>query len=198
MLEFKNVSVALPDGGASTPFSVVVGGGELVCIQGPAGSGRTRLLLSVMGLSPVRSGYITVDGELVTAGSAAYFRQLMAYVPQHVPDGEMTVGELCATVMRLEAHAGQTWSREILATQWQRLGLDPSIHDADLRSLAPLQLQCALIGLLPLIRRNIILVDDVPQTQEVFVLLREMATAGSEVVFTTDSASLPCDKLIKL
>lgn len=63
MLEFKNTSVMTEKGGLSSPFSLVVDPGDVVCLCGPSGSGKSRLLLAMMGLEPVAQGFITLDGE---------------------------------------------------------------------------------------------------------------------------------------
>lgn len=198
MLEFKNVSVGLEGSSSSTPFSVVVSGGELVNVCGKHGVGKSRLLKAVMGLIPVKSGFITVDGELVTAGSADYFRQLMAYVPQEMPDVPIKVKELCTMVMTTKAHHGQLCDIRSLMPQWQSLGIDTSLYEANIQILSTSMLQCIMISMLPLMNRPIVLIDDVPQTQEVFTFLRGQASAGAEIVFTSDNEALPCDKLVKL
>ena len=52
-------------------------GGELVGLIGPNGAGKTTLLRSVLGLIPVRSGEITMDGRAARAT-----RRRIGYVPQ--------------------------------------------------------------------------------------------------------------------
>ena len=47
MLEFKNVSVSLPDGNQSVPFSLIAEEGEQVCIHGGKHTGKSEVLLSI-------------------------------------------------------------------------------------------------------------------------------------------------------
>lgn len=198
MLEFKNVSVALPHGERSLPISVVMAQGELTCLCGPEKSGKTDLLLAVMGLAKVASGYITVDGELVSPDSAAYFRRLVAYVPQHLPDVPVKVSELCEEVFDLQEERAIRPTKEMLIAQWEVLGLELSLYDCRANSLAPEDLKLVLLSLLPLLKRHIILIDDLPQTQQVCEFVRRLADSGAEVLYTCRANVIPCDKIIKL
>ena len=60
MLEFKNVSVSLPDGNQSVPFSLIAEEGEQVCIHGGKHTGKSEVLLSILGLCPLQSGFIKI------------------------------------------------------------------------------------------------------------------------------------------
>jgi ABC-type cobalamin/Fe3+-siderophores transport system ATPase subunit len=198
MLEFKNVSVTLPHGEMSTPFSMLLSGGEMACLCGPVGSGKSLLLRAVMGLAPVASGYITVDGELVTSGSASYFRRIIAYVPQHLPDTRMKVSELCQSVFNLQVNRDVKFTKETLMKVWYQLGIDESAYALQVSELEQQTLQLVLLSLLPLLKRPVILIDNMLQTQETFRLLRGLAAEGAEVLYTCEDNLIPCDKLIKL
>lgn len=82
MLELHHVTI----GEIVKDLSVTIEGGQIV---GMRGKGKTTLLRAVVGLLPVSSGHICVDGEVLTPQSATYFRRFIAYVPQHisVPEG---------------------------------------------------------------------------------------------------------------
>jgi ABC-type cobalamin/Fe3+-siderophores transport system ATPase subunit len=85
MLELHSVTI----GQQIRSLSLTVNDGELASITGQHGSGKTMLLKAVLGLIPVDSGHISIDGELLTPQSAPYFRRQMAYVPQQLslPEG---------------------------------------------------------------------------------------------------------------
>lgn len=198
MLEFKNVSVALPDGRRSQPFSLVVTPGEMVCLCGAADSGAREVLMAVMGLVPVASGYITIDGELVCAGSADYFRHLMSYVPEGFPDAAIKVSELCRSVLGVHLDAADEATRKALMLQWQGLGLAPELYDRSLREVSwPLQ-QPAMLGMIPLLKRPIVLIDNLQQTETAARFLHDITAQGIEVVYTCADNQLPCNQLVKL
>lgn len=75
-------------------LSLAIGDGQQLSIMGPTGSGKTTLLRAILGFIPIDSGYISIDGELLTPLSAPYFRKLMAYVPQRLslPEGYRGMG----------------------------------------------------------------------------------------------------------
>lgn len=198
MLEFKNVRVALGGGRRSTPVSVVIGRGEMVCISGAQGTGKTRLLLSVLGLEPVAEGYLTVDGELVGTGSAGYFRQLMAYVPGELPDQPITVGELCQMALGARGEHDESFNRERMMEQWKVLQLDASLYNQQLSAVGAETLQVVMLSLLPLLCRPIILIDDMPQTHIVYEFLHRLAQDGAEILYTCEQRLVPCDKLISI
>ncbi len=193
MLEFKNACVSAL-GETSRPLSMVVAPGEVVCLCGEPAQ-TTSLLLAVMGLEPLASGYITVDGEPVVPGSATYFRQQMAYVPRHVPGDRLTVAQICKAVAGLKAHAGMERSRAAWTAQWADLGLEPSLLDCRADDLSTEQLQLVLLSLVPLMHRPIVLLDQPPQHEAAARIVKRLVDDGSEVVFTAMSAEMACDKI---
>jgi branched-chain amino acid transport system ATP-binding protein len=64
-------------------LSLSVAAGEVVCMLGRNGAGKTTTLKAIMGLVPVRSGSIRLDGvELTSLPAYQVPRQAIAYVPQ--------------------------------------------------------------------------------------------------------------------
>ena len=180
MLEFKNVSVSLPDGNHSAHFSLIAEKGELVCIHGGKHTGKSEVLLSILGLRPLRSGFITFDGELITHEASPYFRRMMAYVPQYMPEGRIEIREVCR-YLRLDVPNDLE-----------------DIKDKAVSSFSEQELQAILLRLALEQKREVVLVDNAfptPKTQE---LLGKLAETGAEVIFTHEDDTLPCDKLINL
>lgn len=198
MLEFKNVSVVLSTGQSSKAFSLMLQRGEVACLCGPRGGGKTRLLQAIMGLAPVASGYITVDGEPVTLGSAAYFRHMISYVPQQLPDVAIGVGELCQMVLDLEAHHDKRLNKEALLAAWRAADINEELYGRMANEVDSEQLQLAMLSLLPLLGRPIVLIDNMPQTHEAYNVLRAVADGGAEIVYTCEDNAVPCDKIINM
>lgn len=64
-------------------FSVCVAAGEILCLLGRNGAGKTTALKSILGLVPPRSGKLLLDGQDITGLPAEKIpRQGIGYVPQ--------------------------------------------------------------------------------------------------------------------
>ncbi len=63
--------------------SMTVESGEVCCILGPNGCGKTTLVKTILGLLPLSAGHITIDGDDVTKWSASRLSQTVAYVSQN-------------------------------------------------------------------------------------------------------------------
>lgn len=83
MLELKNASLTIDGRKLFDGLSLMAHDGQLTLITGPSGSGKTALLRVMLGLLPLDSGLVSVDGELLTPLSANAFRRLMVYLPQY-------------------------------------------------------------------------------------------------------------------
>lgn len=84
MLEVKDATITVGERILATGLSFMARDGQLTCITGSEGSGKTTLIRTLMGFLPVGNGFVSVDGELLTVRSAHAFRTMMAYLPQQM------------------------------------------------------------------------------------------------------------------
>ena len=82
MIELKDATLTRDGRQLVSGMSMMALNGQMTCITGGQGSGKTALLEVLLGFLPLDSGLVSVDGELLTELSAATFRRRMAYVPQ--------------------------------------------------------------------------------------------------------------------
>lgn len=82
MLEVKNATITIGGKTLAEGLSFMAKDGQITCITGEEGVGKTTLLRTLMGFQPVAEGFVSVDGELLTIDSAPTFRSLMVYLPQ--------------------------------------------------------------------------------------------------------------------
>ncbi|SAK82847.1 metal ABC transporter ATP-binding protein [Caballeronia ptereochthonis] len=76
-LEVDRVTLALGGREILNDTSFTVQNGEFIGVLGPNGAGKTTLMRALLGLVPVRSGTIRVNGEAVVRGNAS-----IGYMPQ--------------------------------------------------------------------------------------------------------------------
>ena len=98
MLEVQNVTIAVGERVVAEDLSFIANDGELTCITGDAASGKTTLIRTLMGFLPVKAGFVSVDGELLTIYSSHAFREMMVYLPQdaqvlRIPQEETEIPE---------------------------------------------------------------------------------------------------------
>ena len=84
MLEVKDATIAIGEKMLVEGLSFIARDGELTCLTGSEGSGKTTFIRTLMGFLPVKEGFVSVDGELLTIASAHAFRRMMCYLPQEM------------------------------------------------------------------------------------------------------------------
>lgn len=110
MLQLEGVRVNIKEFEILRGVSLAVPPGRIVGLVGRNGAGKTTTLKSIMGLVPVRSGIIRLDGQdLVRTPAHKRARQGIGYVPEDRRlIGTLTVEEnilLPAWAMGLNGHA---------------------------------------------------------------------------------------------
>ena len=106
MLEVKDAKIAVGGQTLAVGLSFMARDGQLTCITGPEGSGKTTLLRTLMGFLPIGSGYVSVDGELLTVKSSQAFRRMMAYLPQQIQQLRHQLMPVEAPVCEAETYGG--------------------------------------------------------------------------------------------
>lgn len=83
MLEMSGVDAFYGEAQVLKSFTLDVQAGEILCLLGRNGAGKTTALKTIMGLVKARSGSITLDGaELTRLPAHEVPRQGVGYVPQ--------------------------------------------------------------------------------------------------------------------
>ena len=83
-LVVRDATVGYPHGKPlQSRVNLSVAGGEVCCILGPNGCGKSTLVKTILGLNPLMDGSITFDGEDMTRWSAKELSQQVAYVAQN-------------------------------------------------------------------------------------------------------------------
>ncbi|WP_315579037.1 ATP-binding cassette domain-containing protein [Hoylesella oralis] len=166
MLEMKEVCLNMGGKQLFNSLSFTVKEGDTLCVSGLKGCGKTTLLRTFMGLQQAESGYTTIDGELITPLSAAYFRQKMAYLPQDLRLQGTTVAELFMTFAALHANEKQQFSKNKLFADWKQLGVDNGMWGRKLSDIDSSTLQRILLSVATAPIRSMFLLDEPTSEQD--------------------------------
>ena len=178
--------------------------GQVVCITGDSGCGKTSLLRAILGFVPLAEGHISVDGELLTPAAAGEFRKYIAYVPQDLAMPMETVGEMVRMPFALKANLATPFSKARLMEEWQKLDLAPELYDKKVSELSGGQRQRIIISTLGLLQKSIVLADeptsalDAHTTALVLNYLKVLAAKGATVITVSHDPAFAdgCDKKV--
>jgi iron complex transport system ATP-binding protein len=81
-LEIARLSFGYHGRAVGRDVSFALEGGEVVCLLGPNGGGKTTLFKTILGLLPALGGTIAIDGEPVGGWTRARLARVLGYVPQ--------------------------------------------------------------------------------------------------------------------
>ena len=104
-LEINNVNCGYPKKTILENISFEIGTGDILCILGPNGVGKTTLFKTILGFLKLQVGSILLDGQDINTWSRKDFAKAIGYVPQaHTPPFPYKVREV--VVMGRTAHLG--------------------------------------------------------------------------------------------
>ncbi len=202
-LSVRDLSVAdprNPERSVVDHLSLDVRAGEIVCLYGLMGAGRTELLEAVAGRVPVLGGSVSVGGVDVTSYSVGRrIRQGLGLVPEdRQRDGlvqTMTVGRnlSLATVTSFvrRVFLSSRLEADLVERGIADVRVKTSGSGAPIGSLSGGNQQKVVIGKILATRPDVILLDepsrgiDVGAKGEVFKLLAARASEGLAVVYST-------------
>jgi iron complex transport system ATP-binding protein len=82
MLEVESLAFGFPGRTIGRDVSFELGAGEVMCVLGPNGGGKTTLFRTVLGLLASHDGKILLDGRAIDSLSRQEIARLIGYVPQ--------------------------------------------------------------------------------------------------------------------
>lgn len=204
MLEIKNVKIKFGDKTLLGGLSLSAEDGQVVCISGDSGCGKTSLLRAILGFLPLEEGHVSIDGELLTPAAAGEFRKFMAYVPQDLAMPMETVEEMVKMPFAIKANVSTPFSKKRLMEEWQKLDLDSELYDKKVSELSGGQRQRIIISTLGLLQKPIVLADeptsalDAHTTALVLNYLKALASKGATVITVSHDPAFAngCDKKV--
>ena len=128
MLEVKSLAFGFPGRVVGRDVSFTLGAGEVMCVLGPNGGGKTTLFRTLLGLLEKHSGSISLEGQPLEQLSRTEIARRVGYVPQgHSAYFAYTVRDF--VLMGRTAHLGMfsvpgNKDREVALRALASLGID--------------------------------------------------------------------------
>jgi len=190
--------------------SFTVPGGEVLCVLGPNGVGKSTLFRCMLGLLPGYEGEIDIDGRSIRGMDARTLAKRVAYVPQfHTPVFGYTVLDI--VLMGTAARAGFLRSpggqeRKTAAEMLERVGI-AHLAERDYTTLSGGERQLALIARALTQQAGILIMDeptanlDYGNQLRILDQVQSLAHSGYSVVLSThhpEQAFLYAGKMLAL
>ena len=193
MLEIKNGTLSGVEHPAmAADINLVVDAGEMLCIYAWSSDKRQAIVHTLLGLQPLKSGFMSVDGDVIDERSAAYYRSHTAFVPRDLRLPFKTVGETMQAMMTVD----KDLTKGTIESEWRKVGIADGLWNALVEHVG----QDILQQMMSFSRDYllIVLIDLLPgaMTPEMMDYLRQYTASGGLIVIATDDEEVKgqCDK----
>ena len=190
MLVLKNISAGYGKREVLTDLTASFKKGTLTSIIGLNGSGKSTLLKSMIGIIPISSGNISIDGKNISDMDRNEIARKAAYLSQGKNTPDMTVGQMVLHGRFPYLSYPRRYRNEdiTIAEEAMRLVGVYELRDNPLYSLSGGMRQNAYIAMALAQSTDYILLDepttylDIPHQLALMELLRELSRSGKGIV----------------
>ena len=195
MLEIKNGTLSGVEHPATAAgINLVVDAGEMFCIYAWSSDKRQAIVHTLLGLQPLKSGFMSVDGDVIDERSAAYYRSHTAFVPRDLRLPFKTVGETMQAMMTVD----KDLTKGTIESEWRKVGIADGLWNALVEHIGQDILQQMMMVVAVMRGCNHMIIDLLPgaMTPEMMDYLRQYTASGGLIVIATDDEEVKgqCDK----
>ncbi len=206
MLDIKDLSLSYDGREVLRAFSLHVERGEVVCLCGESGCGKSSLLRAVLGFVSV-SGEISVGGKVLAEDTVGEIRRQIAYLPQELALPYETVAEMVEAPFLLKANRSMRFSNELLWEDWKVLGLNTALYDKRVAEISGGERQRIMLSVAGLLGKPLLLADEptsaldaesVERVGEYFRMLAVERDTTVVVVSHSEKFAEGCDRVVRI
>lgn len=195
MLEIKNGTLSgVEHPATAADINLVVDAGEMLCIYAWSNDKRQAIVHTLLGLQPLKSGFMSVDGDVIDERSAAYYRSHTAFVPRDLRLPFKTVGETMQAMMTVD----KDLTKGTIESEWRKVGIADGLWNALVEHIGQDILQQMMMVVAVMRGCNHMIIDLLPgaMTPEMMDYLRLYTASGGLIVIATDDEEVKgqCDK----
>lgn len=206
MLQIKNACIAFGNEVLFSDFCMQLPKGEIACIAGQSGKGKTSLLNAIMGFTPLHKGTITVGDIELGKTTVDAIRRQIAWIPQELALPLEWVREMVRLPFELKVNRNTPFSEDRLFSCFDALGLDNELYHKRVGEISGGQRQRIMIAVAALLRKPLIIVDeptsalDSGSTDKVLTFFNRQAEEGSAVLAVSHDKGFAkgCHSIIEL
>jgi peptide/nickel transport system ATP-binding protein len=194
-LRFEGVTVRYDRTVAVDDVDLVVPSGQVVGLVGESGSGKSTLARAAVGLAPVHSGRILLDGEPVPTRGRHRPVQMVFQDPYSSLDPRMSIGDSVAEA--LPPGSSRVDRRAEVARLLELVHLDPTRADARPAQLSGGQRQRVALARALAARPAVVVADEITSALDVSVqgtvlnLVRELQRElGTSMLFISHNLAV--------
>ena len=206
MIKIDNLSIKFDGKYLFKSLSLQIDNGEMVCICGGSGSGKSSLLKSLLGFLPILEGKIVMNGKELTADSAESIRREIGWIPQELSLPCEWVREMVEIPFLIKANRKNEFSKNRLYELFQELGLDKILYDKRVSEISGGQRQRIMIAVSAMLNKKIMILDeptsalDPESCKKVINFLDKIRKNGVTIIVVSHDRLLAksCDRVIEL
>jgi iron complex transport system ATP-binding protein len=181
--------------------------GDVLCLLGPNGTGKTTLMRCLLGINKIKRGRIKIGGFDISNMSARELARLVAYVPQATTIA-FPYQVMDMVIMGRSPHIGFMSTPSEVDLEIARSALDETgishLQDSLFSEISGGERQLVLISRALAQQSNILIMDeptaslDYGNQTRILKIIRGLASQGYSIVMTThfpNHAFLACNKV---